>query len=83
MSMTPEGDIFRTALTDAHTTAHIRVAGLRACSCGRPDCPQREAGVTVSIDDTTAMAVSPQAIEAIIQALRQASAYVWPKGGGK
>ncbi len=82
MSMTPEGRILAAELASPDN-AHIRVAGLRACSCGRPDCSQREAGVTLSIDATTVMAMTPQAIESIVRALQQARAFVWPEGRSK
>ncbi len=82
MSITPEGDVFRTALTDAHTTARLRVAGVRACSCGRPDCPQPKAGVMLSIDSVSAMAMTPEALRAVVEALQTAASFVWPEGGG-
>ncbi len=78
MSATPEGRILAADLASPDN-ARIRVAGLRRCLCGSPDCPQREAGVMLSIDDTTAMAVTPGAVRSIVEALQQASAFVWPE----
>ncbi len=79
MSATPEGRILAAELA----TARLRVAGVRACSCGRPDCQLTACGVTLTVDGVTVMATTQTAVEQIVEALREASAFVWPEGGAK
>ncbi len=76
--MTPEGELLAAELARPDD-ARIRVAGQRRCTCGRPDCPQKIDAVLLTIDDTTAMAMSPEAVRSILLALQQASTFVWPE----
>ncbi len=77
--MTPEGELLAAELA----TARLRVAGVRAFSCGRPDCPVTIPGVTLTVDAVTVMATTPGAVEQILEALQTAAKFVWPEGGAK
>ncbi len=75
---TPEGAEFHEALSGPEV-ARVLVTGHRPCLCGQPGCAEQARGVAITVDGHTGLARSPEAVESVIQALRDAAEFAWGK----